>query len=235
VIDQVKRLVNDSALGARFVDAVARRPTRRLGSSYREARQHEPLFALTLGGLGDVAGQRLVELGPGGGVLLERVLAAGAAFVVGVDHSPDMLAMAHQRNRAAVAARRLRLELGDVATLSLSDGDVDAVYNSSMFFFVERPAAVLTEAARVLRPGGRYVSTTLGGPLPEPGAARAWWLRGAMRRAMRTYTDDELAALLTTAGFADVRITRHQTGDDPDVQHQLVVARTPRSSEGTAD
>jgi SAM-dependent methyltransferase len=94
-------LTNSSVrrLADRLVDVTARRPTGPIGRRmYRQPAGHERSFRQVLQWLGPVEGDSCLEIGCGGGVLLERVLAAGAASVAGLDHSLDMLALSMARN-----------------------------------------------------------------------------------------------------------------------------------------
>ena len=89
-------------LTGRLVDVTARRPTGRIGRwIYRQPAGHEHSFAQVMEHLGPLNGDRCLEIGCGGGVLLERVLAAGASSAAGLDHSPDMLALSMTRNAEA--------------------------------------------------------------------------------------------------------------------------------------
>ena len=154
--------------------------------------------------LGPVDGARCLELGPGGGVLRERLLASGAASVAGLDHSPDMLDLCRQRNAQAVADGRLELKLGDAETIPWPDETFSVAVSANVFFVFERPQAVLAELHRVLDSSGRLVIVTSPGPLPPP-SLRNWWV-AVWGRALRVYSDDEMAAMLGAAGFQDVRV-----------------------------
>jgi len=141
----------------------------------------------------------------GGGVLLERVLAAGASSVAGLNHSPDVLALSMTRNAEALATERLALKLGDASAIPWAGQSFDAVFTANMFFHIRDPAAVLAEVFRVLRPGGRLVIHTAPGPLPSP-SLKTWWVLIPMVSAMNVHTDAEMADLYKHAGFTDVTI-----------------------------
>lgn len=154
--------------------------------------------------LGRVDGDRCLEVGPGGGVLLERLLAGGAASVAGLDHSPDMLDLCRQRNAQAVADGRLELKLGDAETIPWPNETFSVAVSANVFFFFDRPQAVLAELHRVLECPGRLVTVTSPGPLPPP-SLRNWWV-AVWGRALHVYSDEEMAAMLVAAGFQDVSV-----------------------------
>ena len=192
-------------VGKWLVDVSARRPSGWIGrSAYRNGpKAHEESFAVVLEWLGSLEGERCLEIGCGPGVLLHRVLEAGAKSAAGLDHSPDMLALAMERNREAPANDRLHLKLGDAAEIPWPKNSFDAAFSANMFFFVYEPEAVLAELYRVLASGGRLVIATTPGPLPEPSLRRPW-LYPPMGSALNVHTDEEMAAMYRRVGFTDV-------------------------------
>jgi ubiquinone/menaquinone biosynthesis C-methylase UbiE len=191
----------------RLIDVTARRPMGRFGRwIYRQPAGHEPSFIQVMRSLGPLSGDRCLEIGCGGGVLLERVLAAGASSVAGLDHSPDMLALSTTRNAEALATQRLALKLGDASAIPWADQSFDAVFTANVFFYIQDPAAALDEVFRVLRPGGRLVIHTAPGPLPPP-SLKTWWVVIPMVSAMNVHTDTEMADLYKNAGFTDVTVS----------------------------
>jgi SAM-dependent methyltransferase len=165
---------------------------------------HEEVFDCVLAAAGAIAGECRLEVGCGGGRLLERVLAAGAS-VAGVDHSPDILVLSSQRNRRAVEAGELELKLGEAEQLPWPDDTFDVLLSANTFFLIERPERALGEFFRVLSPGGRMVIATAPGPLPER-SLRNWWVV-VWGSQMHVYDDEQMGAMVEHAGFSSVTVT----------------------------
>ena len=136
---------------------------------------------------------RVIELGCGPGVAIAALATrAIRGLVVGVDHSQVMIRQARRRNWAAVRAGRVRLIHTPVERLSISDGPFDAALAVNTVGMWPDPIARLRELARLLQPGGRIALVSQ----PRcPGATAATSAAAA----------NELAALLTDAGFQHVR------------------------------
>jgi SAM-dependent methyltransferase len=136
---------------------------------------------------------RVIELGCGPGVAIAALAArATQGLVVGVDHSQVMIRQAGRRNRSAVRAGRVRVIHMPVERLSPDDGPFDAALAVNTVGMWPDPTARLREIARLLRPGGRIALVSQ----PRcPGATATTSAAAA----------DELAALLTGAGFEHLR------------------------------
>ena len=104
---------------------------------------------------GVTTGQRVLDLGCGPGEsafgMLERV---PGLRVTGLDISPAMIAFAKLRQRFERDGARVELVLGDATRLPFSDASFDAVTGHSFLYLVPDTRRVLTEVARVLKPGG---------------------------------------------------------------------------------
>lgn len=115
------------------------------------ARREAALMALD-----PAAGQRGLDIGPGPGLLAcelaERIGPTGR--LVAIDTNPAMLAMTARRAEAQQMADRIELREADATALP-RDGTFDFVVASQVYEYVPDIALALTEAARVLRPGGR--------------------------------------------------------------------------------
>lgn len=110
----------------------------------------------------DLAPRDIADLGCGTGYTSERLaLRFPEARIAAIDFAPAMLNVARSRNRARywIAA--------DVQRLPLAPGSMDLVCSSLALQWCA-PAAAFAEAARVLRPGGRFALATVGpGTLSE--------------------------------------------------------------------
>ncbi len=178
-----------------LTDRVARRPTgSRARRVYGAEDVHDFARRAILGKLDLRPGERLLEIGCGGGLLLRDALRAGAC-VTGLDHSAEMVALARE------LAPEADVVLGRAEALPFPDGAFSAVAMSVVFFFFEEPLTVLRECRRVMSPGGRLALYTTSPALrgtpaaPEPLASRGHF-----------YTDQELAELGREAGLRDVEV-----------------------------
>lgn len=95
---------------------------------------------------------RVLDVGTGTGFIAAG-LAARARHVVGVDSSAAMLTVA-AANLAALGLGNTSLLEGGVDALPLADDSVDAAVANMVLHHAPDPAQMLTEMARVVRPGG---------------------------------------------------------------------------------
>jgi ubiquinone/menaquinone biosynthesis C-methylase UbiE len=109
--------------------------------------------------LGNQALGDVLDAGTGTGRMLE-LLAPHIRRGIGIDVSPEMLAIARERLARAGAAN-CQVRRGDVYRLPFADGDpksgFDAVLFHQVLHFLDDPQAALREAARVTKPGGRIL------------------------------------------------------------------------------
>lgn len=131
-------------------------------------------------------GMRVVDLGCGEGPLAAAV--TGRHRVVGVDASRAMLRGA--RRHAPVVQ-------GDITRLPFTRGCVDAVVAVNVLDHLDRPAAALAEARRVLRPGGRLVIGAIS-RTDSPELAPQWC------PAPTPFDSEDAPEALRDAGFTDV-------------------------------
>lgn len=110
-------------------------------------------------------GDRVADLGFGGGVGLEILLTAvlPGGHVVGVEVSDTMVARARRRFRRQLAAGELTVQQGSLTDLGVPEASLDGVITINTIYFVADLPAACTEVARVLRPG-RRVAIGIGDP-----------------------------------------------------------------------
>jgi demethylmenaquinone methyltransferase/2-methoxy-6-polyprenyl-1,4-benzoquinol methylase len=91
----------------------------------------------------------VLDVATGTGAVARELLAQKRCTVVGLDQSPEMLAEARRRLPASVT-----LIEGHAEELPFPDAAFDALTFTYLLRYVDDPAAVLRELARVVRPGG---------------------------------------------------------------------------------
>ena len=108
------------------------------------------LELLPPGGVGDH-----LDIGTGTGRILE-LLASRSGRSLGIDLSHEMLLVARSKLERA-GLRNCAVRHGDMYQLPIASEAFDLVTLHQVLHYAERPEAVIAEAARVLRPGGRLV------------------------------------------------------------------------------
>lgn len=192
-----------NGLGDWLTDRVARQPSGPgARETYRDPLYHRPMFRAMLEELALGPDDSVLDVGCGGGALLADVLAAGC-HAAGIDHSAEMVSVAQDLNRTAIADGRLEVQEGDAAQLPFADETFTVTVMHAVLGFLPDPVAALAEMRRVLAPGGRLMvlgsdPAWKGTPAaPEPMASR-----------LRFYDDEQLAGLAVAAGFARPRVER---------------------------
>jgi len=149
---------------------------------------------------------RVIDLGTGPGhvplMICDRI---ADAHITGVDLSTRMLELAERRGRASRHTARLTWQLADVKQLPFEDASFDTVCSNTILHHIPEPSALLTEAFRVLRPGGVLLIRDLYRPDTEKRLDELVALHAAndtpeQRRMFR----DSLKAALTPAELRDL-------------------------------
>lgn len=193
----------------------------------REGLDVEGLHARLLGGLlgGDF---RLVDAGTGTGALLP-LLAPGAASLVGIDRSPEMLQLAGRRVRSE-RLRGVHLVRADLHDLPLSDASTDGVCSAFALHHMARPSVVVAEFGRIVRPGGRVVVSDLAAHDQE-------WMRTELAHVWLGFDASRIRTWFEQAGLIEIETVHLQrrgspTGRPvPDIW--VVRGRRPRTARGT--
>ena len=156
-------------------------------------RSNRAMNALTLRQLAPAPADRVLEVGFGGGALFGDVLASGCALAAGLDLSPEMVARAGRRFRAAVAAGRAELKVGSIDAIPFPADAFTAVCSVNTLYFWPDVDAALAECRRVLAPGGRLVLCFAG-----RAALESW---PGHRHGFRLYDLADVERHLRGAGF----------------------------------
>src|SRR5499427_8021810 len=155
-------------------------------------------------------GETVLDLGSGGGidVLLsaKRVGPTGKAY--GLDMTDEMLTFANENKRKA-GAQNVEFLRGEIEHIPLPDNSVDVIISNCVINLSADKDAVLREAFRVLKPGGRFAVSdvvTRGEILPEIRESVLLWV-GCVAGAL---DETEYRNKLSAAGFekVDVEPTR---------------------------
>jgi arsenite methyltransferase len=159
-------------------------------------------------------GETVLDLGSGGGidVLLSGRRVGPSGTVYGLDMTDEMLALA-RRNAAEAGAANVHFLKGVIEQIPLPAASVDVVISNCVInLSVDKPA-VLTEIARVLRPGGRLGITDIVAEdrlSPEERSARGSYA-GCIAGALSV---GEFEAGLEAAGFEEISIElTHEVAD----------------------
>jgi len=151
-------------------------------------------------------GETVLDLGSGGGidVLLsaKRVGPTGKSY--GLDMTDEMLALARENQRKA-GATNVEFLKGTIENIPLPDNSVDVIISNCVINLSSDKDAVLREAFRVLKPGGRFAvsDVVVRGEVPADIRRSVELWVGCIAGALE---ETEYASKLRAAGFADVEV-----------------------------
>ena len=157
-------------------------------------------------------GEIVVDLGCGGGldVFLAAAKVGPAGKAIGIDMTPEMLALA-RANTAKAQLANVEFHEAEIDKLPLADASADCVISNCVINLASNKPAVFREIVRVLKPGGRLAVSdiALKQPLPTELASDIMAYIGCIAGAILI---EDYQAGLTEAGFAHVQV--HDTGAD---------------------
>jgi arsenite methyltransferase len=157
-----------------------------------------------LGGLQH--GEVVLDLGSGGGidVFLAAKQVGALGRVYGLDMTDEMLSLAEQ-NRQKIGATNVEFLKGELESIPLPDATVDVIISNCVVNLSADKDKALSEAYRVLKPGGRLAISDIvvRRPLPERIRRDVESWVGCVAGAM---SDTEYDQRLSRAGFQDISI-----------------------------
>ncbi|MGH2451606.1 MAG: arsenite methyltransferase [Candidatus Limnocylindria bacterium] len=169
-------------------------------------------------------GETVLDLGSGAGldVLLSARRVGPTGHAYGVDMTDEMLAVA-RANQARAAIPNATFLKGTIEAVPLPDASVDVVISNCVINLAADKGAVLREAFRVLRPGGRLAVADMVAleELPAETKRRLDLWAGCIAG---TIPVDEYVGALQTAGFTGIDIEIEREVRLPDVEGAIASA-----------
>lgn len=170
-------------------------------------------------------GQTVLDLGSGGGldVLISARRVGPTGKVYGLDRTDDMLTVARENQRRA-GATNVEFLKGTIEAIPLPDQSVDVIISNCVINLSEDKDAVLREAFRVLKPGGRLAVSDVVLRDAVPAEIRRnleLWV-GCVAGA---FQQDDYVATLTGAGFVDIDVEPWRIYGADDARALLAAAR----------
>jgi arsenite methyltransferase len=153
-------------------------------------------------------GETVLDLGSGAGadVLISARRVGPTGKAIGLDMTDEMLELA-RANAAEAGVANVEFLKGEIESIPLPDCSVDVVISNCVINLSADKPRVLREAARVLKPGGRFaVSDVIADPDMDDAtrtdmAAWTGCIAGALTR-------EEFFDALTAAGLTDIEINQ---------------------------
>jgi len=160
-------------------------------------RRHEAAYAWIAHRF-DLVGASIVDAGSGEGYGANILLQAGAGEVTALEY--DESAAAHSRaTYPGVTTIRINLD-----AMPLADARADVIVTMQVIEHLWDLPRFLGECRRVLRPGGLLVAATPNRLTFSPGVGRGQ--KPANPFHVEEFDADQIAGMLTSAGFADVEL-----------------------------
>ena len=151
-------------------------------------------------------GQTVLDLGSGGGidVLLSARRVGPTGKVYGLDMTDEMLALARDNQKKA-GATNVEFLKGTIEAIPLPNNSVDVIISNCVINLSPDKDAVLREAFRVLKPGGRFAvsDVVVRGEMPDDIRRDTELWAGCIAGALE---ETEYAAKLQAAGFAEINV-----------------------------
>lgn len=143
---------------------------------------------------------KIIDIGCGGGVNIEKFLKLTDNNVDGLDYSEVSVAESIKRNQNAVYEKRCEVMQADVSDMPIESETYDLATAFETIYFWPDIANTFKEVSRILKPNGQFmIAQGTDGNHPDDEK----WLSTV--EGMSVYTADELEKYLLNAGFNSVK------------------------------
>ncbi len=148
---------------------------------------------------------RILDIGCGGGVNIEKFLKLTSGNVDGLDYSEVSVAETIKRNQNAVDSKRCNVIYADVKDMPIGDETYNLVTAFETVYFWPDIEDTFTEVSRIIKPNGQFmIAQGTDGNHPDDEK----WLNTV--EGMSIYTAPELEKYLLDAGFSDVDVFKKE-------------------------
>lgn len=148
---------------------------------------------------------KILDIGCGGGVNIEKFLELTSGNVDGLDYSEVSVAESIKRNRKAVADERCRVIQANVCEMPIDEDEYNLVSAFETIYFWPDIENTFKEVLRIIKPNGQFmIAQGTDGNHPDDEK----WLNTL--EGMTVYTAEELENHLLDAGFTSVDIFKKE-------------------------
>lgn len=160
---------------------------------------HKPISEFAFESINVGENDKILDIGCGGGVNIEKFLKLTANNVDGLDYSEVSLSQSVKRNKKAVEDGRCQVIKANVINMPIEDGMYDLVSAFETIYFWPDIENSFKEVSRIIKTNGQFmIAQGTDGNHPDDEK----WLSTV--EGMKVYTADELKRYLLNAGFSSV-------------------------------
>ena len=160
---------------------------------------HQPISEFAFKCVDVGTNDRILDIGCGGGVNIEKFLKLNENNVDGIDYSDVSVKESAKRNQKAIGDKRCRIIQADVSKMPIDDEVYDLVSAFETIYFWLDIENTFKEVLKIIKPGGQFmIAQGTDGNHPDDEK----WLNSV--EGMTVYTASELEKYLLNAGFGSV-------------------------------
>ena len=160
---------------------------------------HQPISEFAFKYVDVGTNDRILDIGCGGGVNIEKFLKLTDNNVEGIDYSDVSVKESAKRNQKAIGDKRCRIIQADVSKMPIDDEVYDLVSAFETIYFWPDIENTFKEVLRIIKLGGQFmIAQGTDGNHPDDEK----WLNSV--EGMTVYTASELEKYLLNAGFGSV-------------------------------
>lgn len=160
---------------------------------------HQPISEFAFKCVDVGTNDRILDIGCGGGVNIEKFLKLTDNNVDGIDYSDVSVKESAKRNQKAIGDKRCRIIQADVSKMPIDDEVYDLVSAFETIYFWPDIKNTFKKVLRIIKPGGQFmIAQGTDGNHPDDEK----WLNSV--EGMTVYTASELEKYLLNAGFGSV-------------------------------